>query len=242
MTAGAIEYDQMKSLHQQKISLLPREQAYRHVKDKIVAGELKLGTVLSPRKIGKELGMSFLPVSEALRLLEAEGLVESKDRVGTRVKVPTVEDIEGLSEVREALETQAARLAAVKATSSERKKLLSIAKQVDTKYVRALSNEKLRPAAALFHTTFHRYVTECSHCKPLLQATEATNVYVLKILFEGVLKKKIRPANFHAIYAEAIVSGDPEAADKAAREHLAFGRGEWLAVAAELKLTPRWRH
>lgn len=227
---------------QQEIKLSLREQAYRHVKGKIVAGELKLGAVLSPRKIGEELGMSFLPVSEALRLLESEGLVECKDRVGTRVKVPTVEDIEGLCVVREALETQAARLAALKATRAERKKLLSIAKQVDTKYVGALSNAKLRPAAALYHTTFHRYVTESSHCKALLQATEATNVYVFKILFEGVLKQKIRPDNFHVNYAEAIVSGDPEAADKAAREHLAFGVSEWLTVAAEFELKHRWRH
>lgn len=228
-------------MHETDLKLSLREQAYRHLKDTIIAGELKLGAVLSPRKIGEELGMSFLPVSAALRILEAEGLIESKDRVGTRVKVPTVADIEGLCVVREALESQAARLAAIKATSAERRKLLSLAKQVDSKYVAAKSSEN-RSAAAPYHVAFHRYVTECSHCKALLQATEATNVYVLKTLFEGVLKQKTRPANFHADYARAIVSGDPEAADKAAREHLAFGVSEWLTAAAEFELKHRWRH
>jgi DNA-binding GntR family transcriptional regulator len=223
-----------------KLSL--REQAYRELKGRILGAKLKLGEVLSPRKIGEELGMSFLPVSEALRLLEAEGLVESKDRVGTRVKVPTVEDIEGLCMVREALESQAARLAATKATSTERKKLLSMARQVDKKYAGAKLSEKQRSEAGLYHAAFHRYVTECSHCKALLQATESTNVYALKILFEGVLKQKVRPSNFHEIYAEAIVSGSPETADKAAREHLAYGVREWFFLAAEFEPQNRWRH
>lgn len=223
-----------------KLSL--REQVYRDLKAKILAGTLKLGEVLSPRKIGEQLCMSFLPVSEALRMLEAEGLVESKDRVGTRVKVPTVEDIEGLCMVREALESQAARLAAVKATGPERQKLLSMARQVDKKYARAKQNDKQRSEAALYHAAFHRFVTECSHCKALLKATESTNVYVLKILFEGVLKQKVRPAKFHEHYAGAIASGNPEAADKAAREHLAFGVKEWLTLAAEFEPKQRWRH
>ncbi len=223
-----------------KLSL--REQAYREVKGRILAGKLKLGAVLSPRKIGEELKMSFLPVWEALRLLEAEGLVESKDRVGTRVKVPTVEDIEGLCMVREALESQAARLAAVKATCAERKKLLRMARQVDKKYAGRKLSEKQRSAAGLYHATFHRYVTECSHCKALLQATESTNVYVLKILFEGVLKQKLRPARFHENYAEAILSGNAETADRAAREHLAYGVREWLTLAAEFEPKHRWRN
>jgi DNA-binding GntR family transcriptional regulator len=40
------------------------------------------------------MGMSFPPVADALTRLESEGLVETRDRVGTRVKVPIVEDTE----------------------------------------------------------------------------------------------------------------------------------------------------
>ena len=49
--------------------------------------------------------MSFLPVTEALLRLEFEGLLESRPRAGTRVRVPTPADVEGNYVVRQALET-----------------------------------------------------------------------------------------------------------------------------------------
>ena len=52
--------------------------------------------------------MSFLPVSEALLRLEIEGLLESRPRAGTRVRIPSPEDVQGHYVVREALEVQAA--------------------------------------------------------------------------------------------------------------------------------------
>jgi DNA-binding GntR family transcriptional regulator len=62
-----------------------------------------------------ELGMSFLPITEALIRLENERLLESKPGAGTRVKVPTRQDVEGHYVIREALEVQAAMLFAERA-------------------------------------------------------------------------------------------------------------------------------
>src|SRR5678810_72941 len=82
-------------------------EAYEFVKRRILRGELPLGEVISRRKIAAELGMSFLPVSEALLRLEVEGLLESRPRAGTRVRIPSPQDVEGNYVVRQALETQA---------------------------------------------------------------------------------------------------------------------------------------
>src|SRR6476646_10452829 len=101
----------------------PNEIAYQRLKKDIVLGRLPFGAVLSSRKLGREMGTSFLPIADALRVLEAEGLVETKDRVGTRVKVPTPEDIKGVYTVREALESQAARLCCERATKEQRRLL-----------------------------------------------------------------------------------------------------------------------
>src|SRR5437879_2002130 len=60
--------------------------------------------------------MSLLPVSEALQRLENDGVVESVPRVGTRVCLPTPQDIRERYEIREALESQSARLFAEKAS------------------------------------------------------------------------------------------------------------------------------
>src|SRR5580704_17959502 len=101
------------------------------VRERILRGELAIGQVISRRKVAAELGMSFLPVSEALLRLEHEGLLESRPRAGTRVRVPTRSDVQGHYVVREALESQAALIFATEATRDERAELLKLAVRVD---------------------------------------------------------------------------------------------------------------
>src|ERR671928_115079 len=98
-------------------------EAYEFVKQRILRGELPLGQVISRRKIAAELGMSFLPVSEALLRLEFEGLLESRPRAGTRVRIPSPDDVRGHYLVREVLEVRAATLFAEMATPRERVEL-----------------------------------------------------------------------------------------------------------------------
>src|SRR5918996_4318120 len=102
-------------------------EAYNVVRQRILRGELVLGQVISRRKLAAELGMSFLPVSEALLRLEVEGLLESRPRAGTRIRIPSREDVKGHYVVREALEMQAASLFAERASQDERAELLKLA-------------------------------------------------------------------------------------------------------------------
>src|SRR5712671_4413078 len=106
-------------------------EAYEFVKQRILRGDLAMGQVISRRKIAAELGMSFLPVSEALLRLEFEGLLESRPRAGTRVRMPSREDVRGHFIVREALEVQASRLFTDIATAEERTELVKLAVRVD---------------------------------------------------------------------------------------------------------------
>ena len=84
--------------------------ANQQIRDEILSGDLSIGDILSRRRLAERLKMSFLPITEALGRLETEGLVESRPRIGTRVRVPTEQDIRDSSVIREALESQAARL------------------------------------------------------------------------------------------------------------------------------------
>src|SRR5438067_13052620 len=106
-------------------------EAYNIVRQRILRGELALGQVISRRKLAAELGMSFLPVSEALLRLEVEGLLESRPRAGTRVRIPSRDDVRGHFIVREALEVQADKLFARVATAGERTDLRKLAARVD---------------------------------------------------------------------------------------------------------------
>ena len=73
------------------------DRAYAAIREEILRGQLRPGTPLSRRRLARELGMSVLPVTDALRRLEVDGLVESRARAGTRVRVPSDADIHALT-------------------------------------------------------------------------------------------------------------------------------------------------
>src|SRR5881409_1814963 len=130
-------------------------EAYEFVKQRILRGDLTIGQVISRRKIAAELGMSFLPVSEALLRLEFEGLLESRPRAGTRVRIPSPEDVKGHFVVREALEVQAALLFTKGATAAERADLRKMAARVDML--------RVQPDRILYvglHMKLHRRIAE----------------------------------------------------------------------------------
>src|SRR2546428_13019810 len=82
-------------------------EAYNVVRQRILRGELGLGHPISRRKLAAELGMSFLPVSEALLRLEDEGLLGSRQREGTRARIQTRGAVRSPFVVTEALDEQA---------------------------------------------------------------------------------------------------------------------------------------
>src|SRR5947207_10187224 len=106
-------------------------EAYSFVRRQIVRGEMAIGQSVSRRKLAAELGMSFLPVSEALLRLEFEGMLESRPRAGTRVRIPSRDDVKGHYLVREILEAEAAKRFAEHATMTERAGLVKMAAKVD---------------------------------------------------------------------------------------------------------------
>src|SRR6266571_5334566 len=134
-------------------------EAYNVVRQRILRGELTLGQVISRRKLAAELGMSFLPVSEALLRLEVEGLLESRPRAGTRIRIPTPQDVRGHYIVREALEVQAAKLFAEISTPEERAELLKLATRVDALGAQADGN---RLHYLSLHEKLHRRIAECA--------------------------------------------------------------------------------
>ena len=77
----------------------------------IVSGDLQPGTRLSPARLAEELGVSHIPVREALAALEAVGHVQRIPRVGFFVAELSTDDIEDIYHWRQVLEDEAHRLA-----------------------------------------------------------------------------------------------------------------------------------
>lgn len=209
----------------QPLSLSNR--AYQTILKRILRGVVPIGGELSRRRLAVELGMSILPVSEALQRLQNEGIVETQPRVGTRVRIPTAADIRERYEIREALECQTARLYCRHATSSDLAEVLKAAKQVDALYARCFRRPE-NDADFLYlvqdtHTRFHFHIAEVSGCLALRQMLEANQVLTFNWLYYVAARRPALPAYFHSELAEALCTRDEESADRAMRAHIRFG-------------------
>ena len=192
-------------------------EAYVIIRERILRGEVAIGQVISRRKIAAELGMSFLPVSEAFLRLEVEGLLESRPRAGTRVRIPSREDVRGHYLVREALEVEAARLFTEIATPEERTELLKLAVRVDAMSVQPETN---RFHYLNLHEKLHRRIAECTRCPALCEAIEKTRALSSTWLCVARTFSNGHPPRRHQELVEVLANGDREAAAAAMREHV----------------------
>lgn len=88
------------------------ELAYSAIRQRIISGDYAPGARLVIPTLARELGVSALPIREALRRLEAEGLVQFDHNVGARVGMASIEDWESAMHVLSLLEGYATALAA----------------------------------------------------------------------------------------------------------------------------------
>jgi DNA-binding GntR family transcriptional regulator len=216
------------------------EQAYLRIRDKILRGHCPLGAPLSRRKLAVEFKMSFLPVTEAIKRLESDGLVESLPRVGTRVRVPTAQDVRDRYVMREALETQSARLFAEKASSDERLELRAMAAQVDTlmQECAAASNPELTFRSQMVHLSFHMRIAECTGCAALCEGLEKNQVLTFNWLFD-IAADYHMPSRWHEELIAAVAGADPDLAEAVMRRHVRHGLEEIQAEIAT-RFGVRW--
>lgn len=95
------------------------EAAYRRLLEEIRRGALTPGTRLRETELAERLGISRTPVREAIRLLEADGLVAHLPRQGATIRGLDHAEVIELYEMRAVLESTAARLAARSASEAE---------------------------------------------------------------------------------------------------------------------------
>lgn len=219
--------------------------AYLKIRNQILKGELPIGMALSRRQLATELAISVPPVTEALQQLENEGFLESRPRVGTRVRVPSRQDVEERSLVREALETQAARLFAERAPPGEKAELRQRGRDVDQLYARCetgpVDREFLFSVNSL-HLAFHLRIADGARCPALRHAIEKEQVLIFYWLYDTAVQRRTLASDYHARLAAALATGSPEQADAAMRHHIRHGLEEVLVGLQHLgKSAGAWR-
>lgn len=199
---------------------------YCVLRDDILAGRLKSGERLVRKTVGDRLGVSTIPVIEALYMLEIDGYVENLPLAGCRVRSLTLDDIDNDLMLREALECQAARLCAQNAAPEELEKLMRKARQVD-RFVR--SDTPDQTLGSQIHWEFHIELGR-------LSGHSVFGEMLQKVWFQRYMSlnslKAIRfeppPEGWHQILVKKIKKGDPDLAEQAMREHVRFGRKDDL--------------
>ncbi|MFF4759691.1 GntR family transcriptional regulator [Streptomyces sp. NPDC001292] len=128
------------------------ERVTRQLRDDILDGVRKPGSKLVERELAAQMGVSRVPVRDALRVLVAEGLVTPRPRTWAVVREFTPSDIADLTEVRGALEALTFRLAAQRRHRAGLDRLRSNLEE-ELKAARAGDAVRARRAAADFHET-----------------------------------------------------------------------------------------
>jgi DNA-binding GntR family transcriptional regulator len=204
--------------------------AYAMLRQAILEGRLAPGAPLSRRGLARELEMSAVPVGDAISRLEVEGLVESRPRAGTRVRIATAEEIHGNYVLREALETHSARLFAEDADERSRERLLRAAEKLDGHY-NSLGRKGAYSATRharveRIHIEFHMLIARATGVPVLIGAIERSRVLLFNWIFTLSREFERLPERWHSDLAEALARGTPEAAAEAMRIHVRYRQAE----------------
>jgi DNA-binding GntR family transcriptional regulator len=147
---------------------LPRtvkDQLVNHLRDDIVRGSFEPGEHLRLEDIAVRFDISTMPVREALRDLESEGLVTIYPHRGAVVTELTAEDLEDIYDIRATLEAMATRLAVPRMTEAIFEDLALIIERMDEQLGHVASLVKLNHQ---FHSTLYcasgrRHLCDLNH-------------------------------------------------------------------------------
>ena len=189
--------------------------AYFRIRDLIVTLELPPGSTLDEQALMAQLQLGRTPVREALRRLADEGLVAIYARRGTVVAPVEVWDLARVSEVRVELEGLAARLAAERADATDRVSASRLLTDLGAGAAgqRALIRMDQRVHHCVHHATHNRY----------LQASlDEYLTLSLRLWFLGLdrVHRLEEAVDEHRGLLVAVLDGDPDAAEAAARGHV----------------------
>ncbi len=193
------------------------EWTYQYIKEMILNLEIKPGEQINIEEFAEKLEVSRTPIREAFLKLETEGLIDVRPRVGYFVVEITEQDIRDLFEIREIIETRAARKAAESLTDE---KLISAKELIQDCYkaVEIGDFEKFVPA----EIKFHGFLQENIENKRLLAIMDGLNdlMYRVRVLSLQSQENVEQTLIEHQKILDALVQRDGDLAEKAMYDHL----------------------
>lgn len=207
-----------------------RKQVIERLRDAIVSVEYEPGERLVERDLCERFGVSRTVIREALRHLEAEGLIDLVANRGPVVAEISPDEASGFYEVREVLEALAARRCAERATPAQKRKLKQALARVAEAYKQDKPEKRL-----LAKDTFYQVLCDGTNQPVIGDTLRSINVRV-QVLRGLSLRAKGRAveslAELRAVVA-AVVDGDGDQAAELAAAHVRKAAASAMEVLAE---------
>ncbi|MCD5993478.1 GntR family transcriptional regulator [Pseudomonas sp. CDFA 602] len=191
------------------------EEAYNFLLEAICGGRFRKGQRLIAEDIASEIGMSRMPVREAFRRLDAQGLVTLRPNRGAIVSGLDIEELREVFEMRSVLEGLAIRLAVTRITDRQ---LASLERMLD-------DMDDYRDESAQWvrrHRDFHEYLCSLSGRPRLMR--QISSLYSLieapMRLWLQHVEKPLSARQEHDVILRAIRVGDVDQAESVVREHI----------------------
>jgi len=213
------------------------DRAYRMLRDEILDGTLPAGTVLLEVEQAARIGVSRTPLRSAVARLVADGLVAGRSGRGFSVTEMSVESINDLYELREALEERAATLAARSADRSAfgllRERFLAAPALLDA------GDDGIHEYYALIDE-FDAAIDAAVDNSFLIGALDTVRTHLARIrrVARGNPVRLRAAAAEHLLILDAIIGGDAALAAHATHVHLHLSLVSVLAVLGSTQTTP----
>lgn len=201
--------------------------AYEQLRAAIVENRYSPGQRLIEQRVAAEYGLSRTPVREALRMLEAEGLVVSEPHRGAMVRPVSATEVDDFYGLRIRLESYAVELAAARASEEQLGRLAGAADEfgavrvsVDVDTVEGV--RRLHAANRRFHDGI---VAAARHRRLDSLLARAVDLPLVFQAFQSFGAPEIeRSDTFHHLIVEAMCRRDAVRAGALMAEHIAQGR------------------
>lgn len=209
-----------------------RAAAYRLLREAILDGRIPAGVRVNELELAVAWKISRTPVRDALRRLEAEGLVQSVSGRGVIVPLLTPDDVEELYVLREALEGMAARRAAERAAPADLGHLNGLIKG----YGSALKQGDIERLVAI-DDDLHRTVARMGQHRRLERAIETVRAQLSRVRMLTVGERGRATKSFRemAKLIAALRARDGARAEASMREHIASLRVDAAAVVSQME-------
>jgi len=193
------------------------QQIYRMLRKDIVECTIPPGKLLSEKEIALRFNVSRQPVREAFIKLAEAGLVQILPQRGTFVMKISEQRVSDARFIRQALECAIARRAAEMVTEEQ---LLTLEHNLHSQEL-AAQNDRVNEFLSL-DDNFHQLLTQVANCSLAWETIESIKATMDRVRFLS-LSQVSPPASLiqqHYLIFNALKARDPNAAEKATREHL----------------------